>query len=288
RTTVAPPPAEPPPKAAPARQTQPQLAVAAPQPRIPVTEPQQVKAVDTKPPPPTTRPPAPKEEERGFFQRINPMNLFRSDNKPKPATSLTVPPAPTPEVPPTNSPGAPSAVTPLPPHPAPLRYKYLSPPKPSPGNRAEADRLFEGGLEAHRTRKFPAAIEAYRAATRADASFYEAQYNLGLAAYEAGQLELALVAYELALAIKPNATNARYNFALALQKANYVRDAAHELDKVLTASPDEARAHLTLANIYAQQLFDKARAREHYQKVLQLEPHHAQAQAIRYWLAANP
>jgi hypothetical protein len=31
-----------------------------------------------------------------------------------------------------------------------------------------------------------------------------------------------------------------------------------------------------------------AKARQHYLRVLEAEPHNSQANAIRYWLAANP
>ena len=52
--------------------------------------------------------------------------------------------------------------------------------------------------------------------------------------------------------------------------------------------PGEARAHVALANLYAQQLGQPARAREHYLRLLELDPQHPQATAIRYWLEANP
>lgn len=93
---------------------------------------------------------------------------------------------------------------------------------------------------------------------------------------------------ELALALNPVSTDARANFALALKQAGYPRDAANELEKILQASPNDARAHLTLGNLYAQQLGQPKLAREHYLKVLELDPRHAQSGPIRYWLAANP
>jgi Flp pilus assembly protein TadD len=43
-----------------------------------------------------------------------------------------------------------------------------------------------------------------------------------------------------------------------------------------------------LGNLYAEQLRDIPRARQHYNKVLQLDPRNPQAQSIRYWLVANP
>jgi tetratricopeptide (TPR) repeat protein len=88
--------------------------------------------------------------------------------------------------------------------------------------------------------------------------------------------------------IRPDSADARYNFALTLKAADHPQDAADELEKLLALHPDEARGHLTLGNLYAERLGDKTRARLHYNRVLQLDPRNPQAQAIRYWLVANP
>ena len=167
------------------------------------------------------------------------------------------------------------------------RYAYRLPVKPTPGNRAEAERAFAQGVQAQKAHRLTEATQAYRTAAQADPAFFEAHYNLGLASAEAGNLRSALMAYESALAIQPGSADARYNFALALKQADYLADAADEMEKLLAAHPDEVRAHLALGNLYAQQLHQLAKARQHYLKVLEKEPHHSQADAIRYWLAAN-
>lgn len=141
---------------------------------------------------------------------------------------------------------------------------------------------------AQEKRKWTEAIEAYRSALRSDPAFFESYYNLGLATLEAGDLGQSLVAGEYALAIDPDAANARFNFALALQRAHYPRDAADELERLLAGQPDDGRAHLALANLYARELADPRRAREHYLKVLRSNPKHPEAAAIGYWLLANP
>jgi len=56
---------------------------------------------------------------------------------------------------------------------------------------------------------------------------------------------------------------------------------------LLVTYPNEARAHLTLGNLYAI-LRQPARAREHYVKVLEIDPRNPQAPNIRDWLKANP
>ena len=109
-----------------------------------------------------------------------------------------------------------------------------------------------------------------------------------MALSEAGDLPGALVAYENALAIRPESLDARYNFSLTLKRSSYFVDAANELEKLLTRFPDEPRANLALGNLYAQQLQQRAKARQHSLKVLQNDPHSTQASAIRYWLTANP
>jgi tetratricopeptide (TPR) repeat protein len=97
-----------------------------------------------------------------------------------------------------------------------------------------------------------------------------------------------LWAYEIALALKPEAEDARYNFALALKNGGYWIDASDELQKLLAANPSEARTHLSLGNLYSQQLDRPTLARDHYLRVLELNPRHAEAAKIRYWLATNP
>jgi tetratricopeptide (TPR) repeat protein len=131
-------------------------------------------------------------------------------------------------------------------------------------------------------------MQAYRLAAQLDPSYFDALYNLGLAATKAGNLRAALTAYEDALAVQPTSLEARYNFALVLKQANYIADAVKELERVLARYPNETRAHLALGNLYAQQLHQPAKARQHYLKVLEEEPRHPQARDIRYWLAANP
>ncbi len=167
------------------------------------------------------------------------------------------------------------------------RYKYHSLGLPKAGNRGEAQRLLAQGVQAQERNRLSEAIEAYKTAAKADPSFFDAHYNLGVAVYEFGDLAQTLLAYEHALAVNPVSVKARFNFAVALQKAGYVRDAAKELETLLSNDPDEPRAHFALANLYAQQLGLPREARKHYQRVLDLEPQHAQATAIRFWLEAN-
>jgi tetratricopeptide (TPR) repeat protein len=235
----------------------------------------------------------PKVAQRSFLQRVNPLNLFRSGDK-SPAKPTPLGPVAS------SSEGGPAkpavsatesaASHPQPPVPAgpPARYSYKSPAKPAPGNRGDAERLFAQGAQAQQAHRLPEAMQSYRQAIQADPTLFEAQYNLGLAATEVGNLSAALTAYENALAVQPQSLDARYNFALVLKQANYLMDAVNELERVVTMYPNETRSHLVLGNLYAQQFRQPAKARQHYLKVLEVEPRHPQAAAIRFWLAANP
>ncbi len=224
-----------------------------------------------------------KTAKRSLLQKINPLNLFSGGAKTAP-TPISLPPpanAAPPEVGKAAAPqtaGAPGS--------APGRYPYKSPARPGSGNRPEAQRAFDRGAQAYQARKLPEAIQAYLRAIQLDPAYFDAYYNLALATAESGNPAQGLVAYELALAIRPESLDARYNFALLLKQANYPVDAANELEKLLATSPNEVRAHLALGNLYAEQLHQPDHARPHYLKVLEIEPHNPQAEAIRYWLSA--
>jgi tetratricopeptide (TPR) repeat protein len=232
-----------------------------------------------------------KSPKRGFLQKINPINLFTKDSAPSGSTApkyATVKeqpstPLPPPSPPPTGDPVKTAAA----PRTFP-RYTFRSPDKPIAGDRFAAERAFSEGVEQHQARKLSEAIQAYKRAVQLDPAFYDAQYNLALAATDTGNLPLALSTYEIALAIQPESLDASYNFGLVLKQAGYVLDAVNQFEKILTKYPNESRTHLALGNLYAQQLQDVAKAREHYLAVLAIAPQSPQAGAIRYWLSDHP
>lgn len=215
----------------------------------------------------------PKSERRGFLSKLNP---FKTEPKASPVVQ--------------NATGSIASVAPLktPNPPAPGRYAYLSPNLPKSGNRPEAEAVLYQGQQAQRTNRDVEAFQFFRRAAQLDPAYFEAYYCLGLTAFKIRSFQTALSAWESALALRPNDPDARYNFALTLKAADYPKDAADELERLLSLHPDEARGHLTLGNLYAGQLRDIPRARKHYNKVLQLDPRNPEAQAIRYWLVANP
>ncbi len=227
-----------------------------------------------------------KTGKTGFFQKINPLNLFhRTSKEPTKVGSLQ----PTPAAAPKGGSNLPAVAVSAPTGAVNLaRYNYHSFPRPVAGNRLAAEKSFMQGLQSHRAGELSAALQHYRQATATDPAYFEAYYNLGIAAAAAGDLPQALSAGEFALAIRPESIEARLNFAQVLKQVNYFFDAANELATVLVKNPDEARAHLALGNLCAREFKQPGPAREHYLKVLELDPRNSQAAAIRDWLVANP
>ena len=295
-------------------------------PRPPVALPQTnlliaaiVKPVLTNPPPRVTLTNPPRVETTASGTRVP---TFTATNPVPPPplvkTDITItafpPPAATGRAPDTSSP-VPAPVAKLTPSPTPVvtspppaievrvvpppvaeivgplsanRYQYRNPSRPASGNRGRAESFYATGQEFQERGRWREALEAYDKAAQADPAMFEAHHNVGLMAVQVGDTPRALTAYEAALVLQPAALSARFNFALALVKGSYHRDAANELERLLGDYPDEPRAHLALANLYAQQLFQAPQARLHYLRVLQLEPQHPQGTAIRYWLRDHP
>jgi tetratricopeptide (TPR) repeat protein len=260
----------------------PPIAVVEPPPDQPLPEP---VPQEQTPPPETPR----KFNPFGWFSSSTPAKKYdQSGVTPLPSpdsTNARVSPAPLP--PPKTNPPPPVSNPTVAPLPFP-RYLYLSPRQPRAGDRNAAARAFAAAQQAEQKEQFEQAMNSYQRAAQVDPGWFEAQYNYGVLAYRLRELPRSLAAYEMALAIRPGSADARYNFALALKAAGYMPDAVNELEKILASNPGETRAHLALANLYAQQLDDPARARAHYLKVLQLDPRNPQATDIRFWLSANP
>lgn len=247
---------------------------------------------------PAAEPADEKAPKRSLITRLNPLNLFRGDEDPEKArereakkaaeqarkaeketakkrtTPVTRQPAPAP------APAQPAAPAP----PRFTRYAYSAPAAPPPGNRAESERRVAEGLAAHKAGRLGEAQVAYARAVRADPANFQAQFNLAVAAYENQDWPRSLTAYELALALAPDDLRARYGFALALERAGYPLDAAAELERILAREPGNVDARLALANLHATTLGNTVQAREHYLKVLQLQPTHPQAGLIKRWL----
>ncbi|HEX9047063.1 MAG TPA: tetratricopeptide repeat protein [Verrucomicrobiae bacterium] len=236
--------------------------------------------------------PMPENEPRhGFFHRVFGAN--RADNN---TATAAKPASPATGTGPAAATGDQLAATkaeedkPAGTKPAPVnfpRYAYTSPTRPAPGERRAAEGAFTKARLAEQDESWADALKWYQAAANTDPAWFEAEYNAGVMAHRLHVYGTALPRYELALAIQPDSVDARYNFALAMKSAGYATDSAEELKKVLATHPEEVRAHLALANLSAQSLHDVAQARQHYLKVLELQPDNPQANDIRFWLSGN-
>ena len=244
-------------------------------------------------------------EKGGFWQRMNPGKWFGTTEKPaekkptplagKDASGALRSSAPTVAAPPPVAPAKASerAGVSLPEvavkvEPKGPRYVSRLNGKPRVGDREKAGQELAAGMQAYGKARLPEALEAYKRAAAADPSFYDAQYHLGVASMESGDVNSALGAYEAAVILDPEAIPSRYNFALALRKAGLPIDAAEQARALLKHNPSEVRAHLLLANLASFELGPSPQAREHYLKVLELDPRHPQAAVIRSWLATHP
>lgn len=225
------------------------------------------------------------DQPRRGIGRLNPANWFRGRRSPATPGPLELAGGDTAQATISPAGAAPRVGTEF--TPSQRRYAYQSP-KPARGDRVQADPFFAQAVRAHREGRLAEAIAKYREAVQRDPGFFEAQYNLGLAAYELKDWTLSLSAYETALSTNPTSANGRYNFALALEQAGYYQDAAREYETAIEQHPGETRAHFSLAKLAADRLGRLDLARYHYRKVLELDPQHPQASAIRFWLAANP
>jgi tetratricopeptide (TPR) repeat protein len=207
--------------------------------------------------PQTIAPPPSPPEHKSFGQKLNPLHWFSGKSQ-KSAASPAV-----------------AKIE---------RYKYPQRITPIPGNRPEAERLAALGAVARQQGNMEEALRDYRQATEADPAYFDAALALSLTAVDAGNYDTALEGLFRALTLRENSADARYAFAWVLEKRGYYIDAANELDKFLSAHPKEARGHLLLGNLDAEKLGKPKQARQHYAKVLELDPGNSQASAIRAWI----
>ncbi len=227
----------------------------------------------------------------GALHTLNPIHWFGSSTQANYSQNGVTPlPSSNPVLTTVSNPSVapkPVKVVPAPPPVFP-RYVYLSPRKPKAGDRLAASAEFTKARAAEQDSNLADATQSYQKAAQLDPAWFEAQYNYGVLAFRQRGFRQALATFETALAIKPDSADARYSFALALKSSGYITDAVNELKKVVASNPDNAGAHLSLGNIYAQQLHDTPNARLHYLKALNLDPHNPQATDVRFWLASNP
>jgi len=120
------------------------------------------------------------------------------------------------------------------------------------GNRqgqqqADAQALFNRGVDLESLGKREEAVAAYREAIRIEPELAEAHYNLGNALDDQGKLEQAVAEYRTAIRIKPDLMEAHYNLGLLLFGQGKSEEAIPLFRDASRLKPDDPEAHDYLA-----------------------------------------
>ena len=112
--------------------------------------------------------------------------------------------------------------------------------------------------------------------------------TLGIAEEHAGDTNAAIICYRAAIAISPNDPLPRRDLAGLLEQRNYFAAAAEQAGALLALNPDDAAAHLILAEALGS-LGRGDKARFHLNEAVRLNPDFAEALNNLAWrLAASP
>jgi tetratricopeptide (TPR) repeat protein len=125
-----------------------------------------------------------------------------------------------------------------------------------------------------------AAREAYARALEADPGFADAHCNLGTLHHQGGRREEARACYQAALRCDADHLEANFNLATLLEEEGRDEAALARYRVAARAEPLHAEAQLNLALLY-DRLGLARKAREHWRRYLQLEPHGGWADVAR-------
>lgn len=113
-------------------------------------------------------------------------------------------------------------------------------------------------------------IKAFQNATKLNPNFADAYHNLGNAYTSAGEVDLAVQSYKKALSINPNIWQSHYNLALIYMEKSDYKTSNQYLENTLKLVGPNIDIYIYLGNNY-KQLEDTDKAREYYQKALNLD-----------------
>ncbi|MEW5802550.1 MAG: tetratricopeptide repeat protein [bacterium] len=148
------------------------------------------------------------------------------------------------------------------------------------------------GIAYLRAGLIPAAQEAFTRAIRHDPRFAPAYLSLGTIYFDYGTLQgyrMAEEQYLHATEASPSDSQSFFYLAIARERLEDFPSAIDNYQKALrlvregSSSVNPADVHINLAGLYYR-LGDYQKAAEHYRQVLRLDPHHAQAEAVRSML----
>ncbi|GEM_PF-1139190 len=121
-----------------------------------------------------------------------------------------------------------------------------------------------------------AARRAYRRALEINPHYSKARYNLGNTFMNQEDWVQAIDQYRLVLDRFADDTRALNNMGICLAQLNQNAEALEAFARRATLEPENPGAHFNLAQLY-EVLENHDRAREHYQRVLELDPRHQEA-----------
>jgi tetratricopeptide (TPR) repeat protein len=136
------------------------------------------------------------------------------------------------------------------------------------------------GCCAYRLKKPADAIAAFRVCIALAPGTAECYCNRALAYQALAQVKQALADYDRALALDASLPGALLNRGLLHYQAGHYRAARADLQQALGAGADPAAVHYNLALVYLAQN-DRSRARACVQRVLDQQPDHKEALALR-------
>lgn len=158
--------------------------------------------------------------------------------------------------------------------------------RPSAG-RERARTAYELYLKASQLDEEPETMDEaehlYRQALEFDPWLSIAYTNLGNIRFRRQDVEHAEQLYRKALEIDPRQPEAQYNLGYVMLERGYASRAVTYFEAAIKADPRFADAHFNLAMAY-EALADKARARVHWKKYLELEPTGTWAEIARQHL----
>ena len=138
--------------------------------------------------------------------------------------------------------------------------------------------LLRGQL-AFRNGYYDAAVEAFRAALKAEPDSVRARVNLGSALAEGGQRDAAIAIYQEVLELVPDNKTAHFNLGVLLQQAGDPKRSAEALTAAVRLDPKDAEARLQLTQVLARlDRWDEALV--HALEVKELDPAHEGARVL--------
>ena len=112
--------------------------------------------------------------------------------------------------------------------------------------------------------------------------YAQAYYSLGVLYYQLGRYRESLTSSQQGLKLE-DSPGFYYNMALAYAKTDRRDEARAVLEALLERTPEDANAHFLLGNFHAESN-QREKAAVHYGKVLEIDPVHVRAAAIRRML----